>query len=140
MKKKGIYLVGAAKSGTTSLANNLGNHPDIDFNCAKKEPHYHIRKIFKQLSKNCEMVKKTNAVTALDDYQKTFSGKCQFFLDASTMYLPYSKEAIDSAAGFNSRTALYCPFCDSIFATNSPTSSNALISLLPRDRLISRRE
>jgi len=36
-----LFIVGAAKSGTTSLHNYLNQHPDV-FMCAPKEPHFLI--------------------------------------------------------------------------------------------------
>jgi hypothetical protein len=43
MSKPNLFIVGAAKSGTTSLHNYLNQHPDI-FMCNPKEPHYLINK------------------------------------------------------------------------------------------------
>jgi len=43
MGKPNLFIVGAAKSGTTSLHNYLNQHPDI-FMCNPKEPHYLINK------------------------------------------------------------------------------------------------
>ena len=34
-----LFIVGAAKSGTTSLHNYLHQHPDV-FMCNPKEPHF----------------------------------------------------------------------------------------------------
>ena len=36
-----LFIVGAAKSGTTSLHNYLNQHPDV-FMCTPKEPHFLI--------------------------------------------------------------------------------------------------
>ena len=38
-----LLIVGAAKSGTTSLHNYLNQHPDI-FMCSPKEPHFLINR------------------------------------------------------------------------------------------------
>ena len=38
-----LLIVGAAKSGTTSLFNYLSQHPDI-FMSSNKEPHFLINK------------------------------------------------------------------------------------------------
>ena len=43
MGKPNLFIVGAAKSGTTSLHNYLNQHPDI-FMCNPKEPHFLINK------------------------------------------------------------------------------------------------
>ena len=41
MTKPNLLIIGAAKSGTTSLHNYLNQHPDI-FMSAHKEPHFLI--------------------------------------------------------------------------------------------------
>ena len=99
--KKGIYLIGAAKCGTTSIARNLGRHPDIDFNPENKEPHYHIRDSLKNVSETCEMWKKSKAILDRNLYEINFFGAGSFFLDASPMYLPYSEESIRSILEFH---------------------------------------
>ena len=38
-----LLIVGAAKSGTTSLHNYLNQHPEV-FMCNPKEPHFLINK------------------------------------------------------------------------------------------------
>ena len=43
MSLPNLLIVGAAKSGTTSLHNYLNQHPDI-FMCDPKEPHFLINK------------------------------------------------------------------------------------------------
>ncbi|MDP7566896.1 MAG: sulfotransferase domain-containing protein [Flavobacteriales bacterium] len=43
MGKPNLFIVGAAKSGTTSLHNYLNQHPNI-FMCNPKEPHFLINK------------------------------------------------------------------------------------------------
>ena len=63
-----LLIVGAAKSGTTSLHNYLNQHPDI-FMCSPKEPHFLINKDIGQQ-------RIPNGVIELDDYgilkKKTF--------------------------------------------------------------------
>ena len=43
MGKPNLFIIGAAKSGTTSLHNYLNQHPNI-FMCNPKEPHFLINK------------------------------------------------------------------------------------------------
>ena len=42
MAKPNLLIVGAAKSGTTSLHNYLNQHNDV-FMCNPKEPHFLIK-------------------------------------------------------------------------------------------------
>ena len=78
-----LLIVGAAKSGTTSLHNYLKQHPDF-FMTDHKEPHFLI---------NNEIgVKRVHkAVTTLSDYQKMFEGSSEYKYrgESSVMYLPF---------------------------------------------------
>ena len=78
-----LLIVGAAKSGTTSLHNYLKQHPDF-FMTDHKEPHFLI---------NNEIgVKRVHkAVTNLSDYQKMFEGSSEYKYrgESSVMYLPF---------------------------------------------------
>ena len=78
-----LLIVGAAKSGTTSLHNYLKQHPDF-FMSDHKEPHFLI---------NNEIgVKRVHkAVTTLSDYQKMFEGSSEYKYrgESSVMYLPF---------------------------------------------------
>jgi hypothetical protein len=83
-----LLIVGAAKSGTTSLHNYLKQHPDF-FMTNHKEPHFLI---------NNEIgVKRVHkAVTTLSDYQKMFEGSSEYKYrgESSVMYLPFPDIAI----------------------------------------------
>ena len=83
-----LLIVGAAKSGTTSLHNYLKQHPDF-FMTDHKEPHFLI---------NNEIgVKRVHkAVTNLSDYQKMFEGSSEYKYrgESSVMYLPFPDIAI----------------------------------------------
>ena len=83
-----LLIVGAAKSGTTSLHNYLKQHPDF-FMTDHKEPHFLI---------NNEIgVKRVHkAVTTLSDYQKMFEGSSEYKYrgESSVMYLPFPDIAI----------------------------------------------
>jgi hypothetical protein len=46
-KKTNLFIVGATKSGTTSLHNYLSQHPDV-FMSANKEPHYFAKNDIKE--------------------------------------------------------------------------------------------
>ena len=78
-----LLIVGAAKSGTTSLHNYLKQHPDF-FMSDHKEPHFLI---------NNEIgVKRIHkAVTTLSDYQEMFEGSSEYKYrgESSVMYLPF---------------------------------------------------
>ena len=83
-----LLIVGAAKSGTTSLHNYLKQHPDF-FMSDHKEPHFLI---------NNEIgVKRIHkAVTTLSDYQEMFEGSSEYKYrgESSVMYLPFPDIAI----------------------------------------------
>ena len=85
-----LLIVGAAKSGTTSLHNYLKQHPDF-FMTDHKEPHFLI---------NNEIgVKRVHkAVTTLSDYQKMFEGSSEYRYrgESSVMYLPFPDIAISN--------------------------------------------
>ena len=85
-----LLIVGAAKSGTTSLHNYLKQHPDF-FMTVHKEPHFLI---------NNEIgVKRVHkAVTTLSDYQKMFEGSPEYRYrgESSVMYLPFPDIAISN--------------------------------------------
>ena len=78
-----LLIVGAAKSGTTSLHNYLKQHPDF-FMTDHKEPHFLI---------NNEIgVKRIHkAVTTLSDYQEMFEGSSEYKYrgESSVMYLQF---------------------------------------------------
>ncbi len=78
-----LLIVGAAKSGTTSLHNYLKQHPDF-FMTDHKEPHFLIN--------NDVGVKRVHkAVTTFSDYQKMFEGSSEYKYrgESSVMYLPF---------------------------------------------------
>lgn len=86
MNKANLFLVGAAKAGTTSLYHYLVNHKDV---YAKvKEPWYFTNK------KNFTNGK---GVDSLSEYQELFNTKNKFkyYLDASPGYLCFPEIAED---------------------------------------------
>lgn len=73
-----LFMVGAAKSGTTSLANLLSSHEKV-YLPEMKEPHYFLT---------------DKGIDSYDEYIKLYSDKEQeYFLDASTGYLFDSSSA-----------------------------------------------
>ena len=83
-----LLIVGAAKSGTTSLHNYLNQHPDV-FMCFPKEPHFLINKEIgeQRISKG---------VLNLEDYKSLFEGKSgkRYRGESSVMYLSFPEITI----------------------------------------------
>lgn len=80
-----IFLIGAAKSGTTKLADMLNMHPDICLS-SPKEPDFFTDRVYD--------------VTQLDNYHDLFTDKnARFCLDASTSYAAgWHKSSANTAA------------------------------------------
>ena len=78
-----LLIVGAAKSGTTSLHNYLNQHPDI-FMSSHKEPHFLINK---------EIGEKRipNGIANMEDYSQLFKGYShkKYRGESSVMYLSF---------------------------------------------------
>ena len=83
-----LLIVGAAKSGTTSLHNYLNQHPDI-FMCSPKEPHFLINKEIGE-----QRIPK--GVLSLDDYKHLFKGMedKRYRGESSVMYLSFPEFTI----------------------------------------------
>ena len=83
MNLPNLLIVGAAKSGTTSLHNYLKQHPEI-FMSKHKEPHFLINK---EIGENRipKAVKKLNEYSSLFDGSDTFKYKGE----SSAMYLQF---------------------------------------------------
>jgi len=83
-----LLIVGAAKSGTTSLHNYLNQHPDI-FMCSPKEPHFLINKEIGKQRIN-------KGIIDLKDYEILFSEKShlKYRGESSVMYLSFPEIAI----------------------------------------------
>jgi len=86
-KKVNLFLIGAPKCGTTSLANYLANHTNI-FLPKVKEPHYFAVKHL--LPPTDDYVKSISDYNDL--YNNYLDDKITYWLDASVWY--YSKEEI----------------------------------------------
>jgi hypothetical protein len=92
MRKPNLFIIGAPKCGTTSLAYWLSQHPEI-YMSANKEPHFFSTDIYLQ-----------NRISFYD-YLKLFesaSNKQKWLGEASARYL-YSKKAVPSILGFTEK-------------------------------------
>ena len=88
MNLPNLLIVGAAKSGTTSLHNYLKQHPEI-FMSNHKEPHFLINK---EIGEN----RIPKAVKKLNEYSSLFDGSDTFKYrgESSAMYLQFPNIAI----------------------------------------------
>lgn len=99
MKKPNFLLVGASKSGSTTLYHLLKNHPGI-FLPDIKEPLYFISEIIKNINKNDKGFKnegfKDKLVYSNEDYLKLFQkvDNEKAIGEASATYLYYHKHTI----------------------------------------------
>ena len=88
MGKPNLFIVGAAKSGTTSLHNYLNQHPNI-FMCNLKEPHFLI-------NKEIGVDRIPVGITEKSEYENLFTegeGK-KYRGESSVMYLMYPEIVI----------------------------------------------
>ena len=83
-----LFIVGAAKSGTTSLHNYLHQHPDV-FMCNPKEPHYLINQ---EIGINRIPVGITNSIEYTDLFLEGEDKKYRG--ESSVMYLMYPEIVI----------------------------------------------
>ena len=83
-----LFIVGAAKSGTTSLHNYLHQHPDV-FMCNPKEPHYLI-------NQEIGMNRIPTGITNFIEYSDLFlEGEGEKYRgESSVMYLMYPEIVI----------------------------------------------
>ena len=88
MNLPNILIVGAAKSGTTSLHNYLNQHPDI-FMCNPKEPHFLI-------NNEIGSGRIPKGILHKHEYENLFieSNGVRYRGESSVMYLTYPKLAI----------------------------------------------
>jgi len=85
MNKVNLFLVGAAKSGTTSLATLLSDNESIYISDIK-EPHYFLN---------------DHGVKTIKEYERLFVNRNErYLLDASTGYL-YDEQACDKIYKYN---------------------------------------
>jgi len=83
-----LLIVGAAKSGTTSLHNYLNQHPSV-FMCSPKEPHFLI-------SNEIGEQRIPKGVLNIEDYVSLFKGTSskRYRGESSVMYLSFPEFAI----------------------------------------------
>lgn len=83
MTKPNLLIIGAAKSGTTSLHNYLNQHPDI-FMSVHKEPHFLI-------NNDIGVNRIPNGICDYDEYIDLFKAKQDYKYrgESSTMYLQF---------------------------------------------------
>ena len=91
--KPNLFIVGAPKCGTTSLANYLNKHPDI-FIPSIKEPNFFSTDTYGD--KHC---------ASLRDYLDLYQSNERIHGDASTWYL-FSKEAAKNISAFNAEAKI----------------------------------
>lgn len=118
MLKPNLFIVGAAKAGTTSLYSYLNDHPKINASVIK-EPHFFSDDIRckdinpkrkkstcfnqeKYFAKKILAPKHIGYIESQDNYLKLFDlrGDYSYFLDASTGYL-HSESAAKNIYDFN---------------------------------------
>lgn len=82
-----LLIVGAMKSGTTTLHNQLAAHPEV-FMSEKKEPHFFSFEGREQKIRQPSR-KRRNTVTTLAEYEALFAnaGKARVIGESSTTYL-----------------------------------------------------
>ncbi|MEE3037386.1 MAG: sulfotransferase [Bacteroidota bacterium] len=90
-----LYIVGAPKSGTTSLYHYLDQHPDITI--PDKEPRFFIKEVIKNVN-DADPIKEyllRSSILEEDAYQELFqNSREKIRCDASTQYLFHHKEVI----------------------------------------------
>ncbi len=90
-----LYIVGAPKSGTTSLYHYLNQHPDICI--PDKEPRFFIREIINKVSEK-DPVKPyllRSSTLDLENYVELYNNRTEKIrCDSSTQYLFHYKEVI----------------------------------------------
>ena len=123
MTRTNLFLIGAAKAGTTALAEMLGNHPQIS-PLAIKEPGHFCDDIYAEgFSASYQKMLRWDEAhyfkgDALDQRHMAFvrgrenydrlvseASEAQYILDASTAYLP-SLSAAENIASYNSEAKI----------------------------------
>lgn len=92
MKGPNLFLLGAAKSGTTALSGFLGEHPNIYIGYPKEPSYWSF-----DISSSNSVCK----IDSLSEYLSVYEGSSgeRYILDASTSYL-YSREAVTNIVNF----------------------------------------
>ena len=92
-----LLIVGAAKSGTTSLHNYLNQHSDI-FMCSPKEPHFLI-------NNDIGVKRIPKGILNFEDYKLLFSGveDVKYKGESSVMYLQFPEITIKNIKRYLSK-------------------------------------
>ncbi len=98
-KLPNFLIVGAAKSGTSSLYQYLKQHPEVYVPPTKKEPMFFVSAIYKKLSRNDPRheIADRIVICSLDDYRNLFErarNEQKAIGEASAAYLYHHETAI----------------------------------------------
>lgn len=135
-EKTNLFIVGAAKAGTTSVFNYLKLHPQI-FGCPIKEPNYfgsdiqweNFRSDYKKstylnmekyLAKKSLRTKHNTFISSSEHYEELFrdAEKEKYIMEASTSYL-YSRNAAREIKAYNSNAKIIIILRDPVERTIS---------------------
>ena len=109
MKKTDFFIVGAAKSGTTSLARYLNDHPEIQMSEIKEPNYFSFEEVDAQQLHSDGRIIRTEK-----EYHELFSGQTEkVWGEASVSYLFYPNAA--------SRIQLYNPKAKIIILLRAPS-------------------
>jgi len=102
LKKTNLFIVGATKSGTTSLHNYLSQHPDI-YMSENKEPHYFVKdEVIEYKGPGDSYIQKLMFVNDESDYQKLFNNnESERIVGESTATYLYYEEAAENIKRYN---------------------------------------
>ena len=108
MRKVNLFMVGAAKSGTTTLHKILASHPDI-YAGPSKEPHFFVADQFQPNPRFAP-----NTCLTEEKYQANYAKATTetYLLDSSVHYMAYP--------GTEQRLYAYNPHAKIIFALRHP--------------------
>ncbi|MEA1866941.1 MAG: sulfotransferase [Thermodesulfobacteriota bacterium] len=98
-KLPNFLIVGAAKSGTSSLYQYLQQHPEVYVPPTRKEPMFFVSAIYKKLSRNDPRheIADRIVICSLDDYRNLFEcvrNEQKAIGEASAVYLYHHETAI----------------------------------------------
>jgi hypothetical protein len=122
MLRVNLFLIGAAKSGTTALSEVLSHHKEIASMAIKEPGHFCTDVYEKGFSKAYDRLlhwsekayferdfqkRHMSFIKERENYDKLVesASNSRFILDASTAYLP-SKKAAENVAGYNSEAKI----------------------------------
>lgn len=115
--KVNLFIVGAAKAGTTSLHYYLGQHPDISMSSVK-EPNYFTQSEVKNLYYNTKPVANEHV------YHRLFRDNAKIWGEASVSYLVY-KTTAEKIFNYNSKAKIIVILRDPVERALSQYSMDA---------------